>query len=161
MTGGSYSVPEVGALLKALAAGKRVAEAGTGVGNGAAAMAETAREVVTVDNDAGRVARARERFASHDNVQVLEGDALEALALLAPFDLVFLDSPPKRESAQHADELLALVEPGGLFVLDDLTPGYAGPDGVREFWLRDPRVAGAEVQVTPEMSVIVASRRTR
>jgi hypothetical protein len=32
-------------------------------------------------------------------------------------------------------------------------------DEVREFLLRDPRLAAAEVLATPEMAVIIAARR--
>ena len=55
--------------------------------------------------------------------------------------------------------VLALVEPGGLIVKDDLTPGRAiDGDDMREFLLRDPRLAAAEILVTAEMAVIVAAR---
>ena len=49
MTAGGTSIPEVQALLRALAAGRDVAELGSAFGEGAAAMAETARSVVTVE----------------------------------------------------------------------------------------------------------------
>jgi predicted O-methyltransferase YrrM len=71
VTGGGSSIPAVQALLRVLAAGRRVAEIGTAFGEGAAAMAETARELVTVEVDEERAAvaadptgRARERRAA-------------------------------------------------------------------------------------------------
>jgi predicted O-methyltransferase YrrM len=42
MTAGGSSIPEVQRLLRVLATGRRVAEAGTAFGEGAAAMADTA-----------------------------------------------------------------------------------------------------------------------
>jgi hypothetical protein len=52
---------------------------------------------------------------------------------------------------------VALVEPGGIIVKDDMTPGGTiEGDEVREFLLRDPRLVGAEILATPEMAVIVA-----
>lgn len=43
---------------------------------------------------------------------------------------------------------------------DDLTPGRAVEgDDVREFLLRDPRLAAAEILATPETALIVAARR--
>jgi hypothetical protein len=53
--------------------------------------------------------------------------------------------------------ILALVEPGGIIVKDDMTPGRAVEgDEVREFLLRDSRVAATEILVTPEMAAIIA-----
>jgi hypothetical protein len=58
-----------------------------------------------------------------------------------------------------ATAILALTAPGGIMVKDDLTPGRpTDGDPVREFLLRDPRLAAAEILVTPEMAVIVAAR---
>ena len=151
------SIPEVGRLLRVLAAGRRAAEIGTGVGVGAAWLADTAESVVTVEIDAELAAAARRVLAGAENVTVMCGD-WEALLPLAPFDLVFLDGGPK-QAAGEAARTLELVEPGGLFVLDDLTPGSAGGDPVREFWLGDGRVAGVELLTTPETAAIVAVRR--
>ena len=156
------SLPEVGALLRALATGRRVAELGTGTGAGAAWMADTAREVFTAEFEPELAAAAREVLADSPNVTVLAGDALSTLEPLAPFELVFLDAAPyKQRPLEHAERILRLVEPGGLFVLDDLTPGWPGPDPVREFWLADPRVAGVEVLTTPQTAAIVAGVRPR
>ena len=52
-------MPEVQALLRALAAGRDVAEMGAAYGETAAVLAETARSVVTVERDPDRVAIAR------------------------------------------------------------------------------------------------------
>jgi hypothetical protein len=52
--------------------------------------------------------------------------------------------------------ILALVEPGGIIV-KDMTPGRAVEgDEVREFLLRDSRLAATEILVTPEMAAIIA-----
>ncbi len=155
MTAGGTSVPAVRALLRALAAGRDVAELGTAFGAGAAAMAETARSVVTVELDPERAAVARERLAGLANVEALEGDAYELLRGRGPFGLVFADG-----GRYDWEAILALVEPGGLIVKDDLTPGRpVGGDPVREFLLRDPRLAAAEILATPELAAIVAVRR--
>ena len=58
------------------------------------------------------------------------------------------------------EAILALLEPGGLLVKDDLTPGRpVDGDPVREFLLRDPRLAGVEILTTPATAAIVAVRR--
>jgi hypothetical protein len=57
------------------------------------------------------------------------------------------------------DAILALVEPGGLLVKDDMSPGRpVEGDEIHEFLLRDPRLAATELLVTPEMAVIVAAK---
>jgi len=155
LTGGGSSIPEVHALLRVLAAGRDVAELGTAFGEGAAAMAETARSVVTVELDPERAALARTRLARHDNVEPLEGDAYTLLRGRGPFGLVFADG-----GAYHWEAIVALVEPGGLIVKDDLTPGRViEGDPVREFLLRDPRLASVEILTTPQSAAIVAVRR--
>lgn len=62
MTGGGSSLPEVQRLLAVLAAGKRCAETGTALGEGAAAIASTARSLVTVERDPERAAVAARRL---------------------------------------------------------------------------------------------------
>jgi predicted O-methyltransferase YrrM len=156
VTDGGSSLPAVQALLRVLAAGRDVAELGTAFGEGAAAMAETARSVVTVERDAGRARIARERLAGLANVEALEGDAYALLRGRGPFGLVFADA-----GGYDWEFLVGLVEPGGLLVKDDLTPGRSvDGDPVREFLLRDPRLAAAEILTTPASAAIVAVKRS-
>jgi len=132
-----------------------VAELGAAFGETAAVLAETARSVVTVERDPERAALAREQLAGLDNVELLEGDSYEQLRGRGPFGLVFADGGRPYDW----EAILALVAPGGLIVKDDLTPGRAVEgDEVREFLLRDPRLAGAEILAAPAMAVIVAAR---
>ena len=155
MTRGGTATPEVQALLRALATGRDVAELGAAYGETAGLLAETARSVVTVELDPERVAVARERLRGIANVELLEGDAYEQLRGRGPFGLVFADGGRPYDW----EAILALAEPGGLIVKDDLTPGRpVDGDPVREFLLRDPRVAAAEILATPETALIVASR---
>ena len=154
MTGGATALPEVQALLRTLATGRAVAELGAAYGETAALLAETARSVVTVELDPERVAVARRRLHGLANVELLEGDAYEQLRGRGPFGLVFADGGRPYDW----EAILALTEPGGLIVKDDLTPGRpVEGDEVREFLLRDPRLAPAEILATPEMAVIVAA----
>ena len=155
MTDGGSSIAEVQALLRVLAAGRDVAELGAAFGEGAAAMAETARSVVTVELDPERAAAARRRLARLENVELLEGDCYAALRGRGPFGLVFADG-----GTYDWEAILALVEPGGLIVKDDLTPGRpVEGDPVREFLLRDPRLAAVEILTTPQSAAIVAVKR--
>ncbi|HEX4930805.1 MAG TPA: class I SAM-dependent methyltransferase, partial [Gaiellaceae bacterium] len=129
--------PETGRLLQVLAGQRgrtRVAEIGTGCGVGSAwILSALDPEVafVTVELDEQRAAEAAELFAGDDNATVLQGDWREVLAGEAPFDLLFADGGRSKYDA----ELLGLLAPGGTLFLDDLTPGYADPDPLRELWL--------------------------
>jgi predicted O-methyltransferase YrrM len=155
VTDGGSSTPAVQALLRALAAGRDVAEIGTAFGEGAAAMAATARRVVTVESDPARAAIARDRLAALENVEALEGDAYELLPGRGPFGLVFADG-----GRYDWERVLALLGRGGILVKDDLTPGRpTDGDPVREFLLGDPRLAAAEILTTPVTAAIVAVRR--
>jgi predicted O-methyltransferase YrrM len=158
VTGGATAIPEVQTLLRALATGRDVAEMGAAYGETAAVMAETARSVVTVERDPERIPVARERLAGIANVELLEGDD-EQLRGRGPFGLVFVDGGLRPLTDARRESILALVEPGGILVKDDMSPGRAVEgDEVREFLLRDSRLASAEILATPEMAVIVAVR---
>jgi predicted O-methyltransferase YrrM len=142
-----------------LAVGRDVAELGAAYGETAAVVADTARSVVTVELDPERVAVARERLAGLDNVELLQGDAFEQLEGRGPFGLVFVDGGLRPVTDEKWDAILALAEPGGLLVKDDMSPGRPiDGDEVREFMLRDPRLAATEILVSPEMAVIVAAK---
>jgi len=154
VTDGGSSIPAIQALLRALAVGRDVAELGTAFGEGAAAMAETARSVVTVEVDPDRAAAARERLSGLPNVEALEGDAYELLRGRGPFGRVFAD-----DGAYDWEAIMALLAPGGILVKDDLTPGRpVEGDPVREFLLRDRRLRAAEVLTTATTAAIVAVR---
>jgi predicted O-methyltransferase YrrM len=159
LTGGATAIPEVQALLRVLAAGRDVAELGAAYGETAAIMAETARSVVTVERDPQRVAVSRERLADLSNVELLEGDVWERLRGRGPFGLVFVDGGLRPLTDEKRNAIVALVEPGGFLVKDDMSPGRPiEGDEIREFLLRDPRLAGTEFAVGPEMAVIVAAK---
>jgi predicted O-methyltransferase YrrM len=156
VTDGGSSIPAVQALLRVLASGRDCAELGTAFGDGAAALAETARSVVTVENDPERAASARAHLAGLPNVELLEGDCYEALRGRGPFGLVFADGGRPYDW----DAIIGLLEPGGLLVKDDLTPGRPiEGDPVREALLRDARLAAVEILTSPETAAIVAVLR--
>ncbi|MDI3340154.1 MAG: class I SAM-dependent methyltransferase [Sphaerobacter sp.] len=161
--------PEVGRLLRVLAAQVRggvIGEIGTGCGVGTAWMASalpSTTRLVTVELDAERAAAVRALLRPCPGVTVLAGD-WHALLPYGPFDLLFADGGKAKE--REPETLLRALRPGGLVVLDDLTPEehwppeWRGqPDPVRQFWLNDPRLLATELLVTPTASVILATRR--
>jgi len=157
--------PEVGRLLHVLAASRgreRVAEIGTGTCVGAAWIVSALppqTPFFTAESDPERAAAARALFADDENVHVLEGDWHELLPKAAPFDLVFYDATKQLRPREDGELVAGLLAPGGIAVLDDLTPGFAGPDPVREFWLGRPDLAATEILTTPGSAAILAVRR--
>ena len=158
MTGGGSSIPEVQRLLAVLAAGKRCAELGAAYGEGAAAIASTAASLVTVERDPDRIALARERLVGVENVELLEGDWRDLLPQRGPFELLFLDSGDWNEEPAR-QRALDLVEAGGLLLKDDMTPGFPGPDPVRDWFFGHPDLLATEILTTPETAAIVAVKR--
>lgn len=155
--------PETGRLLQVLAAQVRsgvIGEIGTGCGVGAAWMISSLREsvvFVTVEVDEEQAQAVLALLADRPRVRVISGDWREILAH-GPFTLLFVDAAAAKRGDPEA--VLGGMEPGGLIVMDDLTPGgIVGPDPVREFWLHDPRVVGAEILVRPSEAVILAARK--
>jgi predicted O-methyltransferase YrrM len=160
MTAGGSSIPEVQRLLSVLAADRRVAEAGTAFGEGAEAMARSARSVVTVELDPERAALAAERLAPYDNVELLVGDWRQLLPPRGPFGLVFLDGGGFKHAPDESGDLVyGLVESGGgLLVLDDMAPGGEEFDLVRAWAYGHSGLRAVEVLTTPTTSALVVAR---
>ncbi len=129
------SEPKVGSLLATLAASKpagRFLELGTGTGHGTAwllAGMDAASTLVTVDSDDLVVAVARRHLGSDSRVTFHVADGAEFLRSAEPgrFDLIYADAWPGKFS--HLDEALALLRPGGMYVIDDLLPQPNWPEG--------------------------------
>ena len=117
--------PEVGRLLRVLVARIRtgtVGEIGTGVGVGAAWLASglsSGATLVTVEADATLAHVAQSVFPDMPNVRVLAAD-WRALLPYGPFALLFADVSDAKE--RHPELLVQALAPGGMIVLDDLTP---------------------------------------
>lgn len=152
--------PETGKLLRVLAAQVQdgvIGEIGTGCGVGAAWMVAALRpnaSFVTVEIDERLARAAEEVIGSVPNAQVICGD-WRAILEHQPFALLFADAAAAKQ--QEPETLFAALRPGGLLVLDDLTPGREA-DPLREFWLTHPQVAASEILVSPTEAVILATR---
>jgi predicted O-methyltransferase YrrM len=134
--------PQTGALLHALtlAAGvRRVLEIGTAIGYSGLWIATALPadgQLITLERDAGRAARARDHFAAAGvaaKVSVMVGDASRYLHKIAgPFDLIFQDGD-KHQYQPMLDRLIQLLRPGGTLVTDnvlwsgEVVPGYIEP----------------------------------
>jgi predicted O-methyltransferase YrrM len=83
----------------------------------------------TVDSDANVVAVAQRHLAADSRVRfhVRDGADFVQSAGSAQFDLIYADAWPGKFS--HLDEALALLRPGGMYVIDDLLPQANWPAG--------------------------------
>ncbi len=117
-----------GSLLRVLAASKpsgRLLELGTGTGVATAwllaGMDETSH-LDSVDNDATVLEVARRHLSEDRRVRFHLADGASFMAQSQPghYDLVFADSWPGKFT--HLERALALVKPGGIYVIDDLLP---------------------------------------
>ncbi len=127
------STDATGAMHAALAASKpdgRLLELGTGTGLATAWLLHgmtPAATLDTVDVDDACVAVARRHLAGDPRVRFHVGDGSAFLRAHAGerFDLVFADSWPGK--FVDLDAALALLRPGGLYVVDDLLPQPSWP----------------------------------
>lgn len=161
--------PAVGHLLAVLAAcvppGGRILELGTGTGVGTAWMVSgllprTDVTVTTVESDAATAdLAAGGRWP--DFVDLRRGDALQALPP-ATFALIFADAPAGKWYG--LDRTLTALRPGGVLVVDDMTPTaawtaeqHAHQSAVRTALLGDPRLVSVELD--HGSGVILSTRR--
>jgi predicted O-methyltransferase YrrM len=164
----SFCRNETGRLLAALAATRSgtLAEFGTGTGVGTAWLRSGIRDdarILTAELEPKLAGAAASIFTSDDRVEVLAAD-WSTLHDRGPFSLLFLDAHAPQDSS--ADAVAALVEPGGVVVLDDFTPCASWPpvsegrvDTLREHWLTDERFTTVEVMVAPDAAVLIATKR--
>jgi predicted O-methyltransferase YrrM len=129
------SEPKVGALLAALAASKpggRFLELGTGTGHGTAWILsgmDAASVLDTVDTDPQVVAVAQRHLGADARVRfhIVDGAGFLQAPPAGGYDVIYADAWPGKFT--HLDEALALLRPGGMYVIDDLLPQPNWPEG--------------------------------
>ena len=129
------SEDRTGALLQILAASKpggSLLELGTGTGIGTSWLLSGMDEIATltsIETDENLQAIAHEMLGSDRRLTLV----LEDGAVFLPkqpaqsFDLVFADAMPGK--FESLDDALAVVKPGGFYIIDDLLPQPNWPDG--------------------------------
>lgn len=128
----------IGTLLKTLIASKPKAnllELGTGMSLSLAWMVDgmdTESRLTTIDNDPELSAIAREHFSKDHRISIICEDGADWIKCYEdePFDLVFADAWPGKYS--ELNETLALIKPGGFYVIDDMTAQTNWPEGHAE-----------------------------
>ena len=164
----SFCRNETGRLLATLAATRAgtLAEFGTGTGVGTAWLRSGVRpeaRILTAELEPTLADAAAQIFEDDPQVEVRAAD-WDTLRDQGPFSLLFLDSGDPE--AVRVDAVADLVEPGGIVVLDDLTPceqwppvAYGRVDTLREEWLTDERFTTVEVLVASDAATLIATRR--
>jgi predicted O-methyltransferase YrrM len=135
---GMASEPLTGALLRTLAAsrpGGRLLELGTGTGLATAWLLDGMDQTSTltsVDNDSLVQAVAVECLGDDPRLRLIHMNAIDFLGNQTPqsFDLVFADALPGKY--EGLDLALAVVKPGGFYVIDDMLPQTNWPAGHAE-----------------------------
>jgi predicted O-methyltransferase YrrM len=129
------SEPLTGSLLRTLAASKpggRFLELGTGTGLSTAWLLDgmdTEARLISVDVDRSVQQVAEECLGDDPRLSLEIADGIEFLRRQprTSFDFVFADAMPgKYEGLEHA---LAVVRPGGFYVIDDMLPQPNWPEG--------------------------------
>ncbi|MFJ9687536.1 O-methyltransferase [Streptomyces bacillaris] len=124
-----------GSLLATLAASKPggcLLELGTGVGAGASWLLHGARpdaHLISVETDPARQAVATGHLGHDPRASFVVADADAWLdSYTGPaFALAYVDCRPGK--FHRLDDLIELLEPGGLYVVDDLLPQPTWPSG--------------------------------
>jgi predicted O-methyltransferase YrrM len=161
-----------GALLRRLAASKpggALLELGTGTGASTAWILDGmdfAATLLTVDNQANYVEIARRHLGRDRRVSFHVEDGASFLRHLRnrQFDLIFADTWPGK--FDHLEDALALLRPGGFYVIDDLLLQVNWPDD------HMPKVSAliAQLEHDPRLAlwklswssgVIIATRRNQ
>ena len=170
--GPSACLDEVGSLLRALATSMpqgRIGEVGTGAGVGtawlAAGLSSTAT-LTSVELVPHLASAARSLFTQQQNVSVITGDWREVMPRHAPFDLLFFDGGGLEALREDNWSLIAgLMAPGGVLVLDDLTPeelwpeSWRGvPDPKRELAFRSGLFVACEVRSRADAALLLLVR---
>jgi predicted O-methyltransferase YrrM len=150
------SEPRTGAMLRTLAAtkpGGRLLELGTGTGLSTAWLLDgmdRGARLITVDVDPGSQAVARGILGGDPRLEIVAEDAAAFLRRQAgaSFDLIFADAMPGKY--ELLDEALALLRPGGIYVVDDMLPQANWPEGHAR---KVPRLV-AELAARPGLRIV-------
>lgn len=132
---GMASDEATGRLLRTLAASRptgTLLELGTGTGCATAWLLDgmdAGATLWTVEQDEAVAAIARRHLGDDVRARFLveDGEAFLARDHDTRFDLIFADTWPGKY--RHLDAALALLSPGGLYVVDDLLPQPNWPPG--------------------------------
>lgn len=135
---GMPSDKQTGSLLRTLAATKpngTFLELGTGTGMGSCWLLDGMDEhskLITVDTDEKPLAVARKYLSADPRIDIRLDKGENVIDYLpeASLDFIFADSWPGKYN--HLEEALALLKPGGIYLIDDMLPQPNWPEGHSE-----------------------------
>lgn len=149
------SEPKTGSLLRTLAAGKlggQLLELGTGTGYATAWLLDgmdPASHLTSVESEVRFQEVAKKHLGGDPRIRFVLADTAEYLAgQPGQFDLIFADTWAGKLT--HLDEALALLKPGGLYVVDDMSPlpGWPGEHAHKIARLEEKLTARADLILT-------------
>ncbi len=162
-----YCSQEAGRLLQLLTSQLQsgvIGEVGTGCGVAAAWIVSAlspGTSFFTVEEDSVGAAAASALFTHMLNVRVIQGDWRDFLCNWR-FGLLYAGSNSAR--ADEPELFIGSLRPGGMIVIDGLTPlnrvpleMRSDPDPLRDFWLNDPRLLSLELMISESEAVILAT----
>jgi protein-L-isoaspartate(D-aspartate) O-methyltransferase len=91
--------------LAAVRPNDRVLDIGCASGYSSVVLSQLAREVVSVEEDPGLAANARELLASYSNITVVEGTLRDGAKDHSPFDVIFLNGAVEYFPQSLTDQL--------------------------------------------------------
>lgn len=116
----------------------KILEIGTAIGFSGSMLAQHLTEnghLTTIDRYDLMISRAKENFKKmglEDRVTLLEGDAADILPTLTDtFDLIFMDSA-KAKYYEFLPHCMAVLEVGGMLIIDDIFQGGTILDDEKE-----------------------------
>ena len=128
----------IGSLLKTLISSKgkaNILELGTGVSLSLAWMIDgltPESHLTTVDNDPQLSAIAKQYYGNDNRIEIVCADGSVWIKKYkgSKFDLIFADAWPGKYS--EIQEILNLVNVGGMYIIDDMTTQPNWPEGHQE-----------------------------
>ena len=171
--GPSCCIDEAGSFLMTLAATIKqglIGEIGTGAGVGAAWIVSGMSQGAhfnTVEIDPRFAKASTELFDQYNNIDMLCEDWREGFAAKGPYDLVFADGGGVGGAGSSEWlKMAGLLNPGGIMVIDDLTPERLWPDELqgkpdhkREFAFNSGYFIADEIAVRDDISMLLLVRR--
>jgi|SRR5688572_21739570 len=157
-------------LLRALAATKpksKLLELGTGTGLGTAWILDgmdSVSTLISVDNDDSFLAIASKFLAADGRLSLISSDGGEWIAnnTQEKFDYIFADT--WHGKYLMLDEALSMLNPGGLYIIDDMIPQSNWPEGHHEKALAlisalDARTDIATTKLLWATGIVIAAKK--